>query len=107
MKKISKILLFMLIMITLVFTFSVKVNAVVDKDGYEEVEGTTASPSPKTTPSAKTTSSPKSTPSPKSDTATTPHPQAGTFQTVICGAIVVIMVGGIVLAYKKIKKYNY
>lgn len=100
MRKLSKILLFILVIATLIFTFSANVNAIVDADGYEILDGeSTTSPSPQAT----TSPSPQNTP----DTATTPHPQAGTFQGVIYGAISLITLGVVIIAYKMVKKYNY
>ncbi len=112
MRKLSKILLFVLVTATLVFTFSANVNAIVDADGYEILDGETT-PSPTTSPSPKATTSPSpkattsATPQNTPDTATTPHPQAGTFQGVIYGTISLITLGVVIIAYKMIKKYNY
>ena len=108
MRKLSKILLFILVIATLIYTFSANVNAIVDADGYEILDGeSTTSPSPQATtspsPQATTSPSPQNTP----DTATTPHPQAGTFQGVIYGAISLITLGVVIIAYKMVKKYNY
>ena len=107
MRKYSKILFMILIMTTLIFAFSVKVSAANSYDDYKEVEEETPTSTPTPTPTSTPTPTPTQAPQNKSTTATTPHPQAGVFETAIYMSVGLVIIAVLVYAYKKIKRYNF
>ncbi len=129
MKKVGKFLFLMLVITMFVFAFSTKVKAVDNPDDYVEAETTddsktetntatntaanTATDNVTNTATNQTAAQEKN--NVKSDenkTATTneatkPHPQAGMFQGVACASIGIVVIATVLVAYAKVKKYNY
>ena len=125
MKKVSKVLLLILMMAALMFTFSVRVNAAkADEDEWEEVKQeepaenkkesnkedskSTESKDNKTAEEEKKTDNNETTTTGnKAQTATESHPKAGSVDIAVYMVIGVSTIAVIMLAYKKIKEYNY
>ena len=125
MKKVSKVLIVILMMFALTFTFSVNVNAASDDDWEEvkEVEKPAETPAqeekkPAETPAqtpAQEEKKPAETPAAqvqkpaedKAKKATESHPQAGSIKVVTYASLLLVVSAGTVYAYKKLKRYNY
>ena len=135
MKKTSKLLVLLLLVVALIFSFSVKVqaaqildlsgyadldsaegttktdNAEDDKDEYEELEDESESAEDDKKDTEKETEDSKETDDSKevnkANKADKDHVQAGSFDTVIYVSVATIAIFAIILAYTKIKKYNY
>jgi hypothetical protein len=120
MRKLSKILaiIALISMLALGFANISKADTEVDYTGYAEVPDEidvtstlTQTPAPTTTTTPATQTTPE-TPKPAENTnpakkATTPAPQAGSFETpvIIAAASIVLVIAGI--GYIKYKKYNF
>lgn len=114
MKKISKILFLLVLIIMLVFTLSISVNAAetTDYSGYEELEGDVSTPKDtNTNTNTNTDANAKNTNTQDkantANTATTAHPQTGVFNNTVCISIAAVTIVAIIIAYVKLKKYNY
>ena len=113
MKKISKILFLLVLIIMLVFTLSISVNAAetTDYSGYEELEGDVSTPKDTNTNTNTNTNTDTNTKNTntqnKANTATTAHPQTGVFNNTVCISIAAVTIVAIIIAYVKMKKYNY
>lgn len=108
MKKVSKILFSLALIIMLVVTATINVNAAetTDYSGYEEVEGD-VSTTKNTNTSTKNTNTQNTNTQNKADTATTSHPKTGVYNNAVCISIATVTIIAIVIAYTKMKKYNY
>ena len=115
MKKVSKILFSLALIIMLVVTATINVNAAetIDYSGYKEVEGdvsttknTNTNTNTKNTNTQNTNTQNTNTQN-KADTATTSHPKTGVYNNAVCISIAAVTIIAIVIAYTKMKKYNY
>lgn len=111
MKKVSKILFSLALIIMLVVTATINVDAAetIDYSGYKEVEGdvsTTKNTNTKNTNTQNTNTQNTNTQN-KADTATTSHPKTGVYNNAVCISIAAVTIIAIVIAYTKMKKYNY
>lgn len=115
MRKMSKIILMLVLVLMLVLSYSQIANAAteVDYSGYSEIADETPNNDAKKEETAKEeqkTDAQKTTEDKKDDIAnkaTEPHSQAGSFETkaiVSIGAVVLVLAG---VGYIKYKKYNY
>lgn len=115
MKKVSKVLILLSLMIMLVFAGTISVNAAetIDYSGYKEVEEevptTNSTNTNKNTQNSNTQNTNKQSTNTqnKADTATTSHPKTGVYNNTVCISIVAVTAIAIVIAYAKMKKYNY
>ena len=113
MKKVSKILFSLALIIMLVFTAKINVNAAetTDYSGYEEVEGDVSTTKNTNTSTKNTntqnTNTQNTNTQNKADTATTSHPKTGVYNNAVCISIAAVTIIAIVIAYTKMKKYNY
>lgn len=113
MKKVSKILFSLALIIMLVVTATINVNAAetTDYSGYEEVEGDVSTTKNTNTSTKNTntqnTNTQNTNTQNKADTATTSHPKTGVYNNAVCISIVAVTIIAIVIAYTKMKKYNY
>lgn len=108
MKKVSKILFSLALIIMLVVTATINVNAAetIDYSGYKEVEGD-VSTTKNTNTNTKNTNTQNTNTQNKADTATTSHPKTGVYNNAVCISIAAVTIIAIVIAYTKMKKYNY
>lgn len=117
MKKTSKIVFLVVLLVILMLTFSVTVKAadaqqtqVIDVTEYEDLDATTENSGNKnettTTEGTKTETTTTENKTQETDKATTSHPQAGVFTSYITIAIVAISLL-VVVAYTKLKKYKF
>lgn len=108
MKKVSKILFSLALIIMLVVTATINVDAAetTDYSGYEEVEGD-VSTTKNTNTNTKNTNTQNTNTQNKADTATTSHPKTGVYNNAVCISIAAVTIIAIVIAYTKMKKYNY
>lgn len=113
MKKVSKILFSLALIIMLVVTATINVNAAetTDYSGYEEVEGDVSTTKNTNTSTKNTntqnTNTQNTNTQNKADTATTSHPKTGVYNNAVCISIAAVTIITIVIAYTKMKKYNY
>lgn len=113
MKKVSKILFSLALIIMLVVTATINVNAAetTDYSGYEEVEGDVSTTKNTNTSTKNTntqnTNTQNTNTQNKADTATTSHPKTGVYNNAVCISIAAVTIIAIVIAYTKMKKYNY
>lgn len=113
MKKVSKILFSLALIIMLVVTATINVNAAetTDYSGYEEVEGDVSTTKNTNTSTKNTntqnTNTQNTNTQNKADTATTSHPKTGVYNNAVCISIATVTIIAIVIAYTKMKKYNY
>lgn len=118
MKKVSKILFSLALIIMLVVTATINVNAAetTDYSGYEEVEGDVSTTKNTNTSTKNTniqntntqnTNTQNTNTENKADTATTSHPKTGVYNNAVCISIAAVTIIAIVIAYTKMKKYNY
>lgn len=108
MKKVSKILFSLALIIMLVVTATINVDAAetIDYSGYKEVEGD-VSTTKNTNTNTKNTNTQNTNTQNKADTATTSHPKTGVYNNAVCISIAAVTIIAIVIAYTKMKKYNY
>lgn len=113
MKKVSKILFSLALIIMLVVTATINVNAAetTDYSGYKEVEGDVSTTKNTNTSTKNTntqnTNTQNTNTQNKADTATTSHPKTGVYNNAVCISIAAVTIIAIVIAYTKMKKYNY
>ncbi len=113
MKKVSKILFSLALIIMLVVTATINVDAAetTDYSGYEEVEGDVSTTKNTNTNTKNTntqnTNTQNTNTQNKADTATTSHPKTGVYNNAVCISIAAVTIIAIVIAYTKMKKYNY
>lgn len=110
MKKVSKILFSLALIIMLVVTATINVDAAetTDYSGYEEVEGdVSTTKNTNTNTNTKNTNTQNTNTQNKADTATTSHPKTGVYNNAVCISIAAVTIIAIVIAYTKMKKYNY
>lgn len=113
MKKVSKILFSLALIIMLVVTATINVNAAetTDYSGYEEVEGDVSTTKNTNTSTKNTntqnTNTQNTNTQNKADTATTSHPKTGVYNNAVWISIAAVTIIAIVIAYTKMKKYNY
>lgn len=113
MKKVSKILFSLALIIMLVVTATINVNAAetIDYSGYKEVEGDVSTTKNTNTSTKNTntqnTNTQNTNTQNKADTATTSHPKTGVYNNAVCISIAAVTIIAIVIAYTKMKKYNY
>lgn len=122
MKKTCKILFLVVLIIMLVFTFSAYVDAAetIDYSTYPDLDTdttTTQNNNSNTNNTDTNTNTEKDVKAEKTNTntnnenkaniATTSHPQTGVYNNKVCILIATITIIAIVVAYVKIKKYNY
>ena len=108
MKKVSKILFSLALIIMLVVTATINVDAAetIDYSGYKEVEED-VSTTKNTNTNTKNTNTQNTNTQNKADTATTSHPKTGVYNNAVCISIAAVTIIAIVIAYTKMKKYNY
>ncbi len=119
MKKTCKILFLVVLIIMLVFTFSAYVDAAetIDYSTYPDLDTDTTTTQNNSNTNNADTNTEKDVKAEKTNTntnnenkaniATTSHPQTGVYNNKVCILIATITIIAIVVAYVKIKKYNY
>ena len=97
----------------LVVTATINVDAAetIDYSGYKEVEedvSTTKNTNTNTkNTNTQNTNTQNTNTQNKADTATTSHPKTGVYNNAVCISIAAVTIIAIVIAYTKMKKYNY